>query len=117
MWTTKEIANELSMSRQFVIDSITGRSPYKLVAQKFGSVWCISDTDAKAFIHLVKNLYVDSYTPQQIADEIGKSRKYVLDALTGYGGKKPPRLKGEKHGKHWLIQKDEAQSFINEHLN
>jgi hypothetical protein len=115
-WTTDQIADELKMSRQFVIDAITGRSPYKLQATKLGRMWVIAEADAKSFIERVNDSSKEFYSPNDIAIAIGKSRPYVLDALTGYGGRKlPPRLKGEKRGDRWVIEKGEAERFIGLH--
>jgi hypothetical protein len=116
VWTPQDIANQLGMSRQFVIDAITGKTKkYQLSAQKMGRSWIISDAEAKAFIDRYQNPEKEFYSTIDIAKAIGKSRKYVLDALTGYGGRKETRLAGDKRGYRWVISKDEAENFIREH--
>jgi hypothetical protein len=116
VWTPKDLANELGKSRQFVIDVITGKTKkYQLSATKMGRSWVISETEAKTFIDRYRNPKKESFTTVEIAKAIGKSRKYVLDALTGYGGRKEPRLAGTKRGDRWVIEKGEAERFIGEH--
>jgi hypothetical protein len=119
IWVPQEIADELGMSRQFVIDVIIGKiKKYKLNAKKKGRFWIVADADAQQFIQEFRNPVKeekDFYTPQDIAKAIGKSRKYVLDALTGYGGRTTPRLAGEKRGDRWCISRVEAERFIEEH--
>jgi hypothetical protein len=120
IWAPQEIADELGMSRQFVIDVITGKiKKYSLPAKKKGHFWFVTDTDAKAFIQEVRSPSVKEkleYSPNDIAKAINKSRKYVLDALTGYSGRKSPRLAGEKRGDRWIVSKEEAERFIGEHV-
>jgi hypothetical protein len=118
VWTPQEIADSIEMPRQFVLDIIAGkRKKYFLPASKIGRSWGIADSDAVAFIDRYRNPEEDSYTPNSLAKAIGKSRKYVLDSLTGYGGRKlPPRLKGGKRGDRWVIRKEEAERFIGEHV-
>jgi predicted DsbA family dithiol-disulfide isomerase len=116
VWTPLEIANEVGKSRQFVIDAITGKTKqYQLFARKMGRSWIIADDEAKRFINECRNID-ETYTPQDIAEAIGMTRKYVLDALTGYGGRKEPRLAGEKRGDRWVISREEGDRFIGEHL-
>jgi hypothetical protein len=116
IWTPQEIADEIGMSRQFVVDIIVGKTKkYSLSATKIGWGWAIADADARKFIEEFSNPQKEHYTPQQIATAIDKSRKYVLDALTGYGGRKEPRLAGEKRGDRWVIGKEEGDRFIGEH--
>jgi hypothetical protein len=116
VWTPQDLANELGKSRQFVIDVITGKTKkYQLFAKKMGRSWVISEAEAKAFISRYQNPSKDYYSTLDLAKAIGKSRKYVLDALTGYGGRKEPRLAGEKRGDRWIIGKEEGDRFIGEH--
>jgi hypothetical protein len=115
-WTPSEIAKELDKSRQFVIDCITGRTArYALPATKLGRVWVIAEEDAQKFIEQVTNPQKSTYSPNDIARKIGMTRKYVLDALTGYGGRKAPRLAGVKRGERWCISIEEGERFIAEH--
>ena len=116
VWTPQEIADELDMSRQFVIDVIVGKTKeYTLNAKKIGRSWLISDADAKAFIDEYRSFGKDSYSPNDIAKAIGMTRTHVMNALTGYGGRKEPRLAGVKRGDRWVIEKGEAERFIAEH--
>jgi hypothetical protein len=116
IWTPQEIADEIGMSRQFVIDIIVGKTKkHSLSATKIGWAWAITDADARKFIDAFSSPQKESYSPQDIAAAIGKSRKYVLDALTGYGGRKEPRLAGEKRGERWIVTKEDAERFIESH--
>lgn len=115
LWTVDEIASELGMSRDFVITAIKGRSPFKLEALKMGGAWLINDAEAQAFIKRVREQREGYLSPGEVAKALGKSRKYVLDALTGYGGRKSPSLKAEKRGDRWIISKEEAERFIKLH--
>jgi AraC-like DNA-binding protein len=116
VWTPQEIADEIDVSRQFVIDVITGKTKrYTLPASKKGRNWLISESDAKQFIREYRTLESEFYTPLQIAQAVGMTRKYVLDQLTGYGGRKKPRLAGEKRGDRWVVTKEEAERFIDLH--
>ena len=115
-WTPSELAERLGKSRQFVIDCISGRtSRYSLPAKKFGRAWVIADKDAQEFIEQVTNPQKTTYTPNDIAQAIGMTRKYVQDQLTGYGGRKEPRLAGVKRGDRWVIEREEAERFIGLH--
>jgi hypothetical protein len=117
VWTPQEIAGEIGMSRQFIINVILGKtSKYVLNATKKGRTWLISEAEAVAFISKYRNPQKDWYTPNDLAKAINKSRKYVLDALTGYGGRKEPRLSGTKRGDRWVISREEAERFIGEHV-
>jgi hypothetical protein len=116
VWTPQEIADAIEMSREFVISVIVGKTAkHKLTATKKGRTWLISNSEAKEFIERYRNPQKEWYTPNDIAKAIHKSRKYVLDALTGYGGRKEPRLAGEKRGDRWVIGKEEGDRFIAEH--
>ena len=116
IWTPQEIADELKMPRQFVLDVIVEkRKAFKLPATKIGRSWAIVDADAQRFIEQVTNPQNLTYSPNDLAKAIGKSRKYILDQLTGYGGRKEPRLAGVKRGGRWVIAKWEAERFIGEH--
>jgi hypothetical protein len=118
VWTPQEIADEIGMSREFVIAVITGKTAkHSLSAIKRGRSWLVADAEAKAFIERYRNPQKDWYTPNDIAKAIGKSRPYVLDALTGYGGRKTPRLAGEKRGDRWIVDPEEAKRFIGLHGN
>jgi hypothetical protein len=118
VWTPQEIADEIGMSREFVIAVITGKTAkHSLNAIKRGRSWLVADAEARDFIERYRNPQKEWYTPNDIAKAIEKSRPYVLDALTGYGGRKlPPRLKGEKRGDRWVIEKEEAERFIRLHV-
>ncbi len=116
VWTPQEIADEIGMSREFVISVIKQKTAkHTLSAAKKGRTWLIADAEAKAFIDRYRNPQKEWYTPNDIAKAIGKSRPYVLDALTGYGGLKEPRLAGVKRGTRWCIAREEAERFIREH--
>jgi hypothetical protein len=102
------------LSVQYVYQIIKGKHPsLTLEVQRIGGRWLISAPDAQTFIEKFRN--PQDYSPQYIAKAIGKSRKYVLDALTGYGGRGVKRLIGEKRGTRWFIGKEEAERFIREH--
>jgi hypothetical protein len=113
-WTIRQIAEELDVTPEYLQLIIAGNYPLRtLNATKIAGRWLVEDVEAKRFIHEFNN---PSYlTPQDIAKSISKSRKYVLDALTGYGGRKEPTLKGEKRGDRWVIGKEEAERFIGLH--
>jgi predicted DNA-binding protein YlxM (UPF0122 family) len=114
-WTPKQIADELDLSAQYVYQIIKGRHPsLTLNVQRIGGRWLVSASDAQRFMHDYRN--PQHYSPQEIATAIKMSRKYVLDALTGYGGRKTPRLAGVKRGERWVIGKEEAEHFIREHV-
>jgi hypothetical protein len=114
LWTTKKIADELNVSVSYILQVIYGNFPFQtLEAQKVGDRWLISEEEALRFIAEYRN--PQHYTPNDLAKSIGKSRKYILDALTGYGGRKEPRLAGEKRGVRWCIAKEAAERFIREH--
>jgi hypothetical protein len=115
-WTPKELADHVGKSRQFIIDCIIGRtSQYSLKATKLGRVWVIADKDAQELVQKITRPQKEWYTPNDIAKAIGMTRTHVLNCLTGYGGRKEPRLAGEKRGDRWVIAKVEAQRFIGEH--
>jgi hypothetical protein len=116
VWTPQEIADEIGMSREFVVTAIKGRTArYSLSATKKGRTWLISDADAKEFIDKFRNPVRQWYTPNDIAKAIGMTRTYVMNCITGYGGRKEPRLAGVKRGDRWCIGKEEAERFIGEH--
>ena len=116
VWTPQEIADELEMSRQFVIDVIVGKTKgFSLSAKKIGRSWVIADIDAKNFIATYRNLNKESCSPKEIANVIGMTRTYVMNCLTGYGGRKEPTLTGKKLGGRWIIEKEEAELFIKKH--
>ena len=117
LWTLQEIADEISKPRQFVIDVVLEKNrKHVLHAKKIGRSWLVNDLEARAFIERVQHpLQQEWYTINAIAKSIGKSHKYVKDALTGYGGRKEPRLAGVKRGGRWVIARGEAERFIGEH--
>jgi hypothetical protein len=116
VWTPQEIAEAIGMSREFVMSVINGKTTkHSLTAIKKGRTWLIAENEAIRFIERYRNPQKEWYTPNDIATAIGKSRPYVLDALTGYGGRKEPRLTGEKRGDRWVIGKEEGDRFIEEH--
>jgi transcriptional regulator with XRE-family HTH domain len=113
-WTFQQIADELNVTVQYIQRIREGKYPLRtLDATKIGGRWVVSEVEAKRFISEYKS--PPYYTPQDIAEAIGMTRKYVLDALTGYGGRKAPRLAGEKRGDRWVISREEAERFIEEH--
>lgn len=115
-WTPQQIAEELGLTTGYVVEIIGGKAiSINLPAIKVSGRWLISDADAKAFIEKYRSTEKEFYTPRDIAKAIGKSRNYVLDALTGYGGRKEPRLVAEKKGDRWVVEKGEAERFIKEH--
>lgn len=119
-WTPQEIADELNLSSTFVLQIINKELPYQQIhATKVSGRWLIEALEAERFISEYrasgKTREKDFYSPNDLAKAIGKSRKYVLDALTGYGGRKEPRLAGEKRGDRWVIGKEEAERFSGEH--
>jgi hypothetical protein len=119
-WTPHEIADELDLSATFVLRIINNELPYQFIqATKVSGRWLIETPEAERFISQYrssgKTRAKDFYSPQDLAKAIDKSRKYVLDALTGYGGRKEPRLAGEKRGERWVISREEGDRFIGEH--
>ena len=116
LWTLQEIADEIGKPRQFVIDIVLEKNKkYILHARKIGRSWLVNDSDAKSFIERFRDPQSEWYYINTIAKAIGKSHKYVKDALTGYGGRKEPRLAGEKRGDRWVISREEGDRFIKEH--
>ncbi len=116
LWTLQEIADEIGKPRQFVIDIVLEKNKkYILHARKIGRSWLVNDSDAKSFIERFRDPQSEWYYINTIAKAIGKSHKYVKDALTGYGGRKEPRLAGEKRGDRWFISREEGDRFIKEH--
>jgi hypothetical protein len=120
-WTPKEIADELKVTSRFILQIISGKVPtFKIDAVKVSGRWLVEDAEARRFMErystgvpLQEKAF---YTPNDIAKAIGKSRPYVLDALTGYGGRKlPPLLAGVKQEKRWVVEREEAERFIGEH--
>ena len=115
-WTPQQLADELELSVQYVYQIIKGKHALlTLNVQRIGGRWLILTPDAQRFIDEYRNRSPQYYSPNDLAQAIGKSRKYVLDALTGYGGRREPRLAGVKRGDRWVIAKDEAERFIGEH--
>jgi hypothetical protein len=113
-WTPAQIAEELKVSHDYILQIISGQYPLLyLDATKLGGRWLITEDEARRFIREYRS--PPYYTPQDIAEAIGMTRKYVLDALTGYGGRKEPRLAGEKRGDRWVISREEGDRFIGEH--
>lgn len=111
-WTTQEIADALSKSRQFVVDAISGKSNQRpLQAIKVNGKWFVSDEDAQDFIqyHRSQETYV---SPIYVAQAIGRSRQFVMDAITGYGGSRAPTLKAKRQRNRWLISTSDADEFI-----
>jgi hypothetical protein len=120
-WTPKEIADELKVTPRFILQIINGDLPrLKIEAVKVSGRWLVEDSEARRFI----KAYVSGeplkekkfYTPNDIAKAIGKSRPYVLDALTGYDDRETPRLEGEKQNGRWVIEKKEGKRFIDLHV-
>ena len=111
IWTIQEIAQHLEVSSNHIQQIIKGKYPLiKLNATKVGRQWLVNDQDAQEFFKKFKT--PDYLTPQQIADELQKSRKWVVNQLTGYGGKREPTLLGEKVGNRWIVPVNEANAFI-----
>ncbi len=116
LWTLQEIADEIGKPRQFVIDIVLEKNKkYILHARKIGRSWLVNDSDAKSFIDHFRDPQSELYYINTIAKAIGKSHKYVKDALTGYGGRKESRLAGEKRGDRWIVDPEEAKRFIGLH--
>ncbi len=114
-WTPAQIADELKVSHDYILQIISRKFPLlHLEATKVGGRWLIAEDEAQRFINEYHN--PPYYTPQDIAGRIGMTRKYVLDALTGYGGRKEPRLMGVKRGDRWVIEKEEGDRFIGLHV-
>ena len=114
LWTIQEIAQHLQVSSNYILQIIKGKYPLQtLNATKIGRQWLVNDQDAQEFFEKYQN--PDFLTPQQIADEIQKSRKWVVDQLTGYGGKEAPTLLGEKVGNRWIVPVNEGRAFIEHH--
>jgi hypothetical protein len=112
--TLREIADDLEVTPEYLQLIIAGKYPLRsLSATKIGGIWLVEESEAQRFVSEFKN--PQHYTPNDLAKAIGKSRKYVLDALTGYGGRKEPRLAGEKRGDRWVVEKEEAERFIGLH--
>jgi transcriptional regulator with XRE-family HTH domain len=117
-WTPQQIAQELGVTTGYISRILGGKSGnLTLPALKVSGRWLIADADAKAFIEKFKSTEKEFYTPGEIAKAIGTSRTYVLYALTGYGGRKEPRLAGEKRGDRWIVDTEEAKRFIGLHGN
>lgn len=117
-WTPQQIAQELGVTTGYISRILGGKSGnLTLSALKVSRRWLIADADAKAFIEKFQSTEKEFYTPGDIAKAIGTSRTYVLYALTGYGGRKEPRLVGQKRGDRWVISKEEAERFISAHEN
>jgi hypothetical protein len=55
------------------------------------------------------------WTPKEIADAIGRSHQYVINAIGQEGKNPPPALIAHRSGTHWLIAAEEAQRFIELH--
>ncbi len=112
--TFQQIADELKVTVQFIHRIREGKHPlHSLEAEKIGGRWVVAEDEAVRFLREYRN--PSYYTPQQISEAIGMTRKYVLDCLTGYGGRKEARLVGEKRGDRWCIEKEEAERFIEQH--
>lgn len=113
-WTLQQLADELDVTVQYIHHIRQGKHAlHSLSATKNGGRWFVSEDEARRFIQEYRN--PSYYTPQDIAEAIGKTRSYVQDQLTGYGGRKEPRLAGEKRGDRWVIGKEEGDRFIGEH--
>lgn len=114
-WTLQQLADELNVTAQYIHHIRQGKhSLHSLEATKVAGRWLVSEQEAIRF--LTEYRTPSYYTPQDIAEAIGMTRKYVLDSLTGYGGRKSPRLAGEKRGDRWIVSKEEAERFIGEHV-
>jgi hypothetical protein len=114
--TFQQIADELKVTVQYIHRIREGKHPlHSLEAEKIGGRWVVAEEEAVRF--LMEYHSPPYYTPQAIAKAIGMTRKYVLDALTGYNGRKTPRLAGTKRGDRWVVEKEEAERFISAHEN
>ena len=115
-WTPKQLAGELGVTPQYIVQVIKGKfTDRELPAEQISGRWLISNEAAKDFIQKFNDPKKTFFTPGEVARTIGKSRAYVRDALTGYGGRREPRLAGVKRGDRWVIAKGEAERFIGEH--
>jgi hypothetical protein len=112
--TFQQLADELKVTVQYIHRIREGKHPlHSLEAEKIGGRWVVAEEEAVRF--LAEYRTPPYYTPQDIAKAIDMTRKYVLDALTGYGGRKERRLAGEKRGDRWVVDPEEAKRFIGEH--
>jgi hypothetical protein len=57
------------------------------------------------------------WTPKEIAEAIGRSHQYVINAISQEGKNPPPELAANRYGTHWLIASAEAQRFIELHCS
>jgi hypothetical protein len=113
-WTPAKIADALSVSHDYILQVIAGKFPLlTLNATKVEGRWLITQKEANRFISEYHS--PPYYTPQDIAEAIGMTRSYVQNCLTGYGGRKEPRLAGTKRGDRWVVEKEEAERFISAH--
>jgi predicted transcriptional regulator len=113
--TLQQLADELGVTVQYIHRIRQGEHPLKsLDATKIGGRWFVASEEAERFLREYRT--PSYYTPKDIAERIGMTRKYVLDSLTGYGGKQDPKLLGEKRGDRWVVTKEEAERFIELHV-
>ena len=112
-WTPQQIADEIKRSTVFVIDCLKGQGKIALKGIQFGKGknWFIKDEEARAFILKVQE-EDRNWSPAQLAKAVGKSRDYILDAITGYGGTREPRLRAVKEKQGWVIEAADAEEFI-----
>ncbi|UFP97203.1 helix-turn-helix domain-containing protein [Gloeobacter morelensis] len=126
VWTPRQLAELLGVSRQTVIDAINGKGAYPrpLRAQKAGQLWLVADRDAQVYLHWARTgellpqpdappkLY---WTTGELAAAAGVSTKTVSHAVTGWRSGKygyPPTLPAVKFGKIWLVKDPHAREFI-----
>jgi biotin operon repressor len=112
-WTPQQIADEIKRSTVFVIDCLKGKRKIGLKGIQFGKGknWFIKDADAREFIRKIQ-AEDQNWSPAQLAKAVGKSRKYILDAITGYGGTREPSLRAAREGSRWIIERADAEAFI-----
>ena len=112
-WTPQQIADAIKRSNIFVIRCLRseGKRELKGIQLGKGNSWFIKDVDAREFIRKVQ-AEDQFWTPAQLAKAIGKSRKYILDAITGYERTREPRLRAVKEKRGWLIKRADAEAFI-----
>jgi len=112
-WTPKQIADTLKRSRTFVTDCLQGKRKIALKGIRVGArqEWFIKDADAREFIHKVQ-AEDQFWSPAQLAKATGKSRQYIVNVITGYGGTCEPRLKAIRVKQGWLIERADAEAFI-----
>jgi hypothetical protein len=112
-WNTNQLMEATKRSRTFVTDCLQGKGKMALKGIRIGTrqEWYVEDAVAREFIRRVEQ-EDRRKSPAQLAKAVGKSRKYILDAITGYGGTREPRLRAVKEKQGWVIEEADAEEFI-----